>query len=138
MAGVRREEAPGDHKSHCFGEPTLFIPVGRNDKCMRKSGLWRGARTGASGVLFLAARLTLFVLWLGYLQVWMHWTSWGFLIAIATSPGIVVFPLMYWIVEGRFPTGYFIIWAVATILLVLSFVAGPRSDGIIPQPPESR
>jgi hypothetical protein len=64
-------------------------------------------------------------LWLvsDYWQIWTDWLlgifgAWGFfgawlayslaaIIAFATAPSIVVFPLIYWFAEGAFPTFYF-------------------------------
>ena len=86
----------------------------------------RRARTGTSGLLFLLAQLVFLVLWFFYLAVWMDWTSWGLIIGIISSPGVLIFPLLYWIVEGSFPLGYFVVWAIGLGLGIASAAVAPN------------
>lgn len=94
-------------------------------------------RTGLSGLLFLLAQCVFFVLWLGYVRTWMDWTSWGLLIGILSTPGVVIFPALYWIVEGNFPLGYFVIWGIGIALGIASAVIGPTENSIKRSSPES-
>ncbi len=50
----------------------------------------------------------------GVLQLifwFVAWANWlgglGVIIGIFLTPGVVIFPIIYWIVEGVFPTVYF-------------------------------
>ena len=39
---------------------------------------------------------------------WVNWLGGlGVIIGIFLTPGVVIFPIIYWIVEGVFPTVYF-------------------------------
>ena len=111
-----------------------FDPRGSRDigptdnEAMRSTRVWRATRTGVAGALFLAAQLIFFVLWLGYLKVWMHWTSWGLIIGMISTPGVIIFPILYWIVEGSFPLGYFLVWAVGLGLGVASAAVAPSDQ----------
>ena len=57
---------------------------------------------------------TLIVAVAGVLQLifwFVAWAKWllglGVIIGIFLIPGVVIFPIIYWIVEGDFPTLYF-------------------------------
>ncbi len=53
------------------------------------------------------------VLWFFMISSFYHWWSVGGVIAgIIFVPGVVAFPLIYWLEEGVFPVMYFIIWAI--------------------------
>ncbi len=61
--------------------------------------------------------IVFFVIWVlaGLVEFFYYWqvmTSWlgtilGSLVAFLASPGVFVFPLIYWFVQGVFPTFYF-------------------------------
>jgi len=95
-------------------------------KRMANNRIVRRTRSGLSGLLFFLAQCVFFVLWLFYVRVWMGWTSWGLLIGILSTPGVVIFPALYWIVEGDFPVGYFIVWGVGIALGITSAVVAPN------------
>ena len=57
---------------------------------------------------------TLIVAVAGVLQLifwFVAWAKWlgglGVIIGIFLTPGVVIFPIIYWIIEGVFPTVYF-------------------------------
>jgi len=57
---------------------------------------------------------TLIVAVTGVLQLvfwFLAWANWlgviGVILGIFLTPGVVIFPIIYWIVEGVFPTVYF-------------------------------
>jgi hypothetical protein len=57
---------------------------------------------------------TLIVAVAGVLQLifwFVAWANWlgalGVILGIFLTPGVVIFPIIYWIVEGVFPTVYF-------------------------------
>jgi hypothetical protein len=54
----------------------------------------------ASGVLLLIFWFIAMTKWLG---------PWGGVLAIVAFPAMVVFPIVFWIVERVFPVNYFII-----------------------------
>ena len=85
----------------------------------------RRARSGASGLLFLLAQLVFVVLWFFYVAVWMNWTSWGLIIGIISSPGVFIFPVLYWVVEGTFPLGYFVVWMIGLGFGIASAAVAP-------------
>lgn len=79
------------------------------------------SRSGLSLVFFVLAQVTGAVLWLGYVVTWVNWQGFlGLLIGVFTAPGIVIFPLIYWVVEDVFPVNYFALWAASVVLMVLS------------------
>ena len=41
---------------------------------------------------------------------WANWLgAFGVILGIFLTPGVVIFPIIYWIVEGVFPTVYFVL-----------------------------
>lgn len=118
--GVSHGFAERSPNSHCFVER---YPVPRNptnNEEVKSHKIIRSTRSGLSGVLFVLAQCTFFVLWLFYVKTWMDWTSWGLLIGIISTPGVVIFPVLYWIVESTFPIGYFAVWGIGLLLGVAS------------------
>ena len=63
-----------------------------------------------------------FLLWLVYLSALQDWLGsfLGFIVAMFVSPGVLVFPIIYRLVEGTWPTTY--LWilggAIATSIVV--------------------
>ena len=91
---------------------------------MRSDGI-KLARNGVAGLALIAAQLCAFILWIGYAITWTQWLGFfGFLIGLSTAPGLVIFPLLYWIVENEFPIGYAAIWLVGLLLFTLSAAMG--------------
>jgi hypothetical protein len=70
-------------------------------------------------ILYWGSGILTFIFWLVALQGWLGFL--GVILAFVLTPGVVVFPFVYWIVEGVFPTFYFILWGVGVIGI---FVAG--------------
>ena len=65
-----------------------------------------------------------FKLWLGYHLTLIMWVGgfFGFIISIVVIPGFVIFPFIFWIVEGVFPIGYFILFGESIVLgMMVSF-----------------
>ena len=59
---------------------------------------------------------TLIVALAGVLQLifwFVAWADWlgviGVILGFILTPGVVIFPIIYWIVEGVFPTVYFVL-----------------------------
>ena len=60
------------------------------------------------------------VTWIFMMLALIQW--WGLLGLIASfifTPGVVIFPFIYWVVENQFPTGYFIAWGVGIVGLII-------------------
>jgi len=55
--------------------------------------------------------------WLGIL---------GTILSFIIIPGLIVFPIIYWIVEGVFPTLYFILWGVAILGFILMNISDKK------------
>jgi hypothetical protein len=69
-----------------------------------------------TGLFVIIALVTAFIIWLGYVAVWYQWQGViGGLIGLFTSPGFVIFPFIYWVVEDRFPTRYFVMWGISIV-----------------------
>lgn len=74
------------------------------------------ARKLLTGLFVIIALATAFVIWLGYVAVWYQWQGvLGGLIGLFTSPGFVIFPFIYWVVEDTFPARYFIMWGISIV-----------------------
>lgn len=88
---------------------------------------YRNSRSGLSGAFFLLAQLGSVVLWISYIGVWIHWQGFlGFLIGVFTVPGIVVFPILFYVVENRWPVGYSFLWLACLVLFAASGTSGGR------------
>jgi len=68
--------------------------------------LWVG-----SGILMFLFMLFAMHKWLGII---------GVILALIFSPGIVIFPIVFWVVEGVFPAFYFIVWGAGIVGLIIS------------------
>ncbi|MDD4001514.1 MAG: hypothetical protein PHU35_01850 [Bacteroidales bacterium] len=64
-----------------------------------------------SGILML-------LFWLDFLIKWVG-VFWGVIIGIFISPAIVIFPFLFWIIEGIFPVFYFLLWGIGIIGMFL-------------------
>ena len=57
--------------------------------------------------------ITLVVGVLQYVFWFIAWAKWlgffGLILGFILTPGVVIFPIIYWIVEGVFPTVYFVL-----------------------------
>jgi hypothetical protein len=62
------------------------------------------------GLLLYGTGLLMFVFWITAMSKWLG--TLGLILAIIVSPGLVIFPVVYWIVEGVFPTLYFALWGI--------------------------
>jgi uncharacterized membrane protein YccC len=80
-------------------------------KKLRKIGKFIG------GLLFYGTGLLLFVFWLTTMSKWLG--TLGIILAIIIAPGVVIFPVVYWIVEGVFPISYFAIWGIGIVGLII-------------------
>jgi len=52
--------------------------------------------------------------WLGFF---------GVILSFILAPGLVIFPLVFWFVEGVFPTFYFIVWGIGIVGLIIAGIS---------------
>ncbi len=69
------------------------------------------------GILWFGAGILLFIFWLLTLSRWLGVL--GIILAFILSPGLVIFPIIFWIVEDIFPTVYFTLWGISIIGLII-------------------
>lgn len=68
-------------------------------------------------ITWYGAGLFMFLFWLGAMSDWLG--CFGVFLAIVLCPGAIVFPIIFWIVEGFFPVTYFAIWGVGIVGMIL-------------------
>lgn len=67
-------------------------------------------------LVFASGTLT----WLFMMFTFIHWWGGiGILASFILTPGVVIFPIVFWIVEHHFPILYFLTWAVGIFGLIL-------------------
>ena len=67
----------------------------------------------------------MFVFWLSTMSHWLGFL--GTMLALFLSPGLVIFPIIFWIVEGVFPTFYFLVWGIGIVGLIIAGISS-RDD----------
>lgn len=68
-------------------------------------------------ILWMGSGLLMFIFWLITMSNWLGFL--GTILAFVLSPGLVIFPIIFWIVEGVFPTFYFIVWGIGIVGLII-------------------
>ena len=68
-------------------------------------------------IMFFGSGVFMFFFWLGAMSKWLG--CFGLFLALFLSPGLVVFPAIYWIVEGVFPVMYFAIWGLGLVGMLI-------------------
>ena len=74
-------------------------------------------------VMWIGAGILTFILWFIYMNKWLGLL--GGILAFIIAPGLVIFPIIFWIVEGLFPVFYFVIWGGG----VIGFIIASLSSG---------
>jgi hypothetical protein len=69
------------------------------------------------GILILISGAITWIFMMLALIQW--WGLLGFIASFIFTPGVVVFPFIYWVVENQFPTTYFIAWGVGVVGLII-------------------
>lgn len=72
-------------------------------------------------ILWIGAGILMFIFWLMAMSSWLGF--FGTILAFVLAPGLVIFPLVFWIVEGVFPTFYFIVWGIGMVGLIIAGVS---------------
>lgn len=68
-------------------------------------------------LMWIGAGVLMFIFWLMAMIKWLGLL--GTILAFVLSPGLVIFPIVFWIVEGVFPAFYFIVWGVGIVGLII-------------------
>lgn len=69
-------------------------------------------------ILWIGSGILTFVFWLSAMGHWLGF--FGTILAFILSPGLVIFPIIFWIVEGAFPAFYFFVWGVGIVGLLIA------------------
>ncbi len=69
------------------------------------------------GIIFYGSGILMFIFWFLAMSKWLGF--FGSILAFLLCPGLVIFPLVFWIVEGVFPTTYFMIWGIGIVGMII-------------------
>lgn len=65
-------------------------------------------------ILQFGCGLILWAFWFGTMREWLG-AFWGSIVGIFLTPGAIIFPFLYWIIEGEFIWYYFAFWGLSII-----------------------
>lgn len=68
-------------------------------------------------IMHYGAGAFMFLFWLSAMAKWLG--CFGVFLALTLFPGLVIFPIIFWIVEGVFPVTYFAIWGLGIAGLII-------------------
>jgi hypothetical protein len=71
--------------------------------------------------MWLTSGILMFIFWITAMHHWLG--GLGNILGFVLSPGLVIFPIVFWIVEGVFPVMYFVIWGIGIIGLIITAIA---------------
>lgn len=77
-------------------------------------------------ILFWGGGFIMFIFYIGALWSWLGIL--GVILAILISPGVFIFPFVFWIVEGVFPTTYFVLWGISILGMIIKSFGGEEND----------
>jgi len=69
-------------------------------------------------VMWVGAGILMFIFWFMDMSKWLGLL--GSILAFILTPGIVIFPIVFWIVEKVFPAFYCIVWGVGIVGLIIA------------------
>ena len=69
-------------------------------------------------IMWIGAGILMFIFWFMAMSKWLGFL--GGILAVILTPGLVIFPIVFWIVEGVFPAFYFIVWGVGIVGLIIA------------------
>ena len=72
-------------------------------------------------LIWIGAGILMFIFWFMAMSKWLGLL--GTILAFVLSPGLVIFPIIFWIVEGVFPAFYFIVWGVGIVGLIIAGIS---------------
>lgn len=76
--------------------------------------------------LWIISGILMFIFWIGAMSRWLGFI--GFVLALLLTPGLVIFPIVFWIVEKTFPTFYFIMWIIGIIGAIITGFSSIKND----------
>jgi len=68
-------------------------------------------------VMFYGSGLFMFIFWFQAMTKWLGFL--GSLLAVFIAPGLIIFPIIFWIVEKVFPVTYFAIWGLGLLGMLI-------------------
>ena len=68
-------------------------------------------------IMWIGAGILMFIFWLTAMTKWLGFL--GTILSFVLAPGLVIFPIVFWIVEKVFPTFYFIIWGIGIVGMII-------------------
>lgn len=77
-------------------------------------------------IVWIGAGIAMFIFWLMAMSEWLGLL--GTILAFILTPGLVIFPVVFWIVEGVFPVLYFAIWGVGIVGLIITGLSSIGED----------
>jgi len=77
-------------------------------------------------IMWVISGILMFIFWFMAMSQWLGF--FGIILALILSPGLVVFPIVFWIVEGVFPVFYFIVWGIGIIGLIIMGLSSIEKD----------
>lgn len=72
-------------------------------------------------LMWISAGIFMLVFWIMAMNKWLGFL--GIILALIFTPGVVIFPIVFWIVEGVFPGFYFIVWGVGIVGLIIGGIS---------------
>lgn len=75
-------------------------------------------------LIWIGAGILMFIFWLSAMSNWLGFL--GVILSFVLSPGLVIFPIVFWIVEGVFPVFYFIVWGIGIVGLIITGVSSTK------------
>ena len=69
-------------------------------------------------LMWIGAGILMFIFWFMAMSQWLGFL--GSILAFILTPGLVIFPIVFWIVEKVFPAFYFIVWGVGIVGLIIA------------------
>jgi hypothetical protein len=82
---------------------------------------------GFFGIAMMVSSILLWFYWWFFLEDWLGFIL-GTIAALVLSPGVIVFPLIYWFVKRAFPTFYFELLAVSAVSALILGVLHEMND----------
>jgi len=73
-------------------------------------------------IMWTGSGILMFIFWFMALSKWLGF--FGSILAFIIAPGLVIFPIIFWIVEGVFPVFYFIVWGIGIVGLSIAGMSG--------------
>lgn len=73
-------------------------------------------------IMWIASGIFVFIFWFMAMTNWLGFL--GSVLAIIICPGLIIFPIIFWIVEGIFPGMYFAIWGLGIVGIIIAGLSG--------------